>query len=1165
MVATTDENKGVISVNKDDLTWVAFYSEFAGKLLPFANDRKTLIEKVKAVYTANNMSFSELEKDNAIVDIDPFTVFDLFNKEIKDADRIALLQGIAKAFSVNAPVPASFNGIPVLDDQKAAFSSFIGDRKDNDIQTLWEVFLSAMEYAETHSENSKTALIKAYDAALLQKGIEWNLTMALHWIRPYEYISLDSRSRRYISNSDNMPSDFISSLGDFSSVPSGEQYLQINDRCRGLLEKGECRCKNFPELSYCAWTASEEVNEGNHAVAAAKSPCSNVGEAIGEKNVDSRHYWLYQPGKNGSKWDEFYGAGIMAYHRGEIGDLTAYPCMDAMKKKMKECIVPNNAFNDHGPAAWNFANVMKPGDVVFVKKGMQKMVGRGIITSDYIFDPSRTDEFKNIRKMNWTNKGEWDHPGPKEATSKWLTDITPKKHYLELMNALFEDDAGEEIEEVEIQPQVQEMEIQPEVPEALTASEDVNEGDRAVAAAKSPRSNVGEAIGEKNVDSRRYWLYQPGTEGCKWDEFYKAGIMAIHRGEIGDLTAFPSKDAMKEKLKECIDPNNDFKNDGCATWEFANEMKPGDIVFVKKGTQKMVGRGIVTSDYMFDASRPDEFKHIRRMNWTNKGEWDHPGPGEAPKKTLTDETRLPHYIEQLNALFEDDAGEEIKEVEIQPRAQEVEIQPEVQELSYCALTASEDVNEGNRVVAAAKSQRSNVGEAIGDKNVDNRHYWMYSPGRQACDWDEYYDAGLMAIGWGQIGDLTAFPSKDAMKVKLKERIDPTLTYRNVAHATWQFANEMKPGDVVFVKRGRRRLIGRGVVTSDYIFDPSRGDESANVHRMNWTHKGDWEHPGLAALKTLTDITYDTDYVEQLNAMFEDDADEDIEEVEVHYPDYSAEDFLNEVYMKEADYRKLVNLLKHKKNIILQGAPGVGKTFAAKRLAYSMMGVKDSSRVMMVQFHQSYSYEDFIMGFRPASTGFELKKGPFYNFCKKAETDSDKDYFFIIDEINRGNLSKIFGELLMLIENDKRGVPLQLLYSNEKFSVPENVHIIGMMNTADRSLAMMDYALRRRFAFFEFSPAFGTEGFRSYLEGKKNTKFNNLIAAIIRLNEDIEKDETLGRGFCIGHSYFCTENAIDDMWLKAVVNYEILPLLNEYWFDEPDKVEDWESKLHQAIQ
>lgn len=486
------------------------------------------------------------------------------------------------------------------------------------------------------------------------------------------------------------------------------------------------------------------------------------------------------------------------------------------------------------------------------------------------------------------------------------------------------------------------------------------------------------------------------------------------------------------------------------------------------------------------------------------------------------------------------------------------------ELSYYAWIVSEEVNEENRVVAAKDNQRSNVGEAIGDKNVQTTHYWIYSPGDNACMWDEFYDAEIMAIGWGEIGDLTAFATKDAMKQKMKECIDPTLSYKNAAHATWQFVNDMKPGDIVFVKKGMHRIVGRGIVTSGYLFDASRNDEYKNIRQINWTNKGEWEHPGQAVMKTLTDITSYTDYVEKLNALFEDDADEEIEEVEIQYPAYTAEDFLNEVYMSRTDYQTLISLLKNKKNIILQGAPGVGKTFAAKRLAYSMMEVKDSSRVMMVQFHQSYSYEDFIMGFRPAATGFELKKGPFYSFCKKAEMDSENDYFFIIDEINRGNLSKIFGELFMLIENDKRGVSLQLLYSDEKFSVPSNVYIIGMMNTADRSLAMLDYALRRRFAFFEFSPAFETEGFRTYRQEKSNKKFDNLIAAIEKLNVAIENDDTLGRGFRIGHSYFCTESEIDDMWLNAVITYEIVPLLNEYWFDEPSKVRDWEHVLREAI-
>ncbi len=271
-------------------------------------------------------------------------------------------------------------------------------------------------------------------------------------------------------------------------------------------------------------------------------------------------------------------------------------------------------------------------------------------------------------------------------------------------------------------------------------------------------------------------------------------------------------------------------------------------------------------------------------------------------------------------------------------------------------------------------------------------------------------------------------------------------------------------------------------------------------------------------------------------------------------------------MSADDYDTLKNLVLNKKNIILQGAPGVGKTFAAKRLAYSIMGEKDTSRVVMVQFHQSYSYEDFIMGYRPTSDGhFELKKGPFYNFCKDAEKDDkDNHYFFIIDEINRGNISKIFGELFMLIENDKRGMKLPLMYGDEEFSIPENVYIIGMMNTADRSLAMLDYALRRRFAFYEFKPAFDTEGFRKYRDGKANEKYNKLISAVEKINEIIENDATLGKGFRIGHSYFCTKNDIDDKWLNAVVTYELVPLLEEYWFDDHSKVVECERILREAI-
>lgn len=276
--------------------------------------------------------------------------------------------------------------------------------------------------------------------------------------------------------------------------------------------------------------------------------------------------------------------------------------------------------------------------------------------------------------------------------------------------------------------------------------------------------------------------------------------------------------------------------------------------------------------------------------------------------------------------------------------------------------------------------------------------------------------------------------------------------------------------------------------------------------------------------------------------------------------YTKRDFLSEVYMTEKRYEELVSVLRYKQNIILQGAPGVGKTFTARRLAWSIMGEKDNSRIEFVQFHQNYSYEDFIMGYKPNGEGFALRYGVFYEFCQKAANHPDKEYFFIIDEINRGNLSKIFGELLLLIEKSYRGTKSTLAYTGSSFTVPKNIYIIGMMNTADRSLAMIDYALRRRFSFGEMEPSFESEGFIQYQKSLKSDTLNRLISRIMELNQEIASDASLGKGFCIGHSYFCGREIYTDKWLQMIVNYEILPMLREYWFDEEDKYKLWESIL-----
>ena len=229
----------------------------------------------------------------------------------------------------------------------------------------------------------------------------------------------------------------------------------------------------------------------------------------------------------------------------------------------------------------------------------------------------------------------------------------------------------------------------------------------------------------------------------------------------------------------------------------------------------------------------------------------------------------------------------------------------------------------------------------------------------------------------------------------------------------------------------------------------------------------------------------------------------------------------------------------------------------------MQEIKDAN-IEMVQFHQSYCYEDFIQGLRPTQKGsFDLRDGIFYSFCQRALAHPDRPFFFIIDEINRGNLSKIFGELMMLIEPDKRNekYAVKLTYAEdeeETFFVPDNLYIIGTMNTADRSLEIVDYALRRIFAFFHLDPEYDVQ-FLSFLKLKGiSDKLADFICANVpKVNKKISGDISLGSGFQIGHSYFCTYNGNnnENEWYSDVLKFEIRPLLEEIWFDNPANVDN----------
>lgn len=586
----------------------------------------------------------------------------------------------------------------------------------------------------------------------------------------------------------------------------------------------------------------------------------------------------------------------------------------------------------------------------------------------------------------------------------------------------------------------------------------------------------------------RYWLYAPGRKAEYWDEFHTKKMMAIGWGYLGDLSHYTDKAAIAIAIREHDKDPSSKKNSATCCYSFANVMKVGDVIFAKQGVGRILGYGKVASDYEFDDSRP-EFKHIRRVNWIKKGDWEVDEESHFAQKTLTDVSKYPGFLATLKALVG------------------FETPPPGKSRGYWWLNANPKIwNFENTPMGATQVYNSHTPD--GAKRQRFKYFAQVAKGDLLVGYVESPVKEVVAIceATAPLGNMAG---AEGFKFKKLKQYTNTVTWSELQDIPT--LAECEP-----LKNNQGSLFR---LTEDE-FETVRGlleerNPSAPLTRA--------EH-------------------------------------------YSMDDALRESLMPPEQFSEAFELLRHKKNLILQGPPGVGKTFLARRLAYVLMSEKAEERIDSVQFHQSYSYEDFIQGIRPTpSGGFTVKDGLFFRFCKRAGDDLSNPYVFLIDEINRGNLSKVLGEAMMLIEADKRGQQVQTAYSEEgeTFTIPPNVHIIGTMNTADRSLAMVDYALRRRFCFVGVAPAFrtdeGTKRFEELLvgDGAPRELVREIVSKLRAANEKIAEDtKSLGPDYELGHSYFCAPcpEHYDKSWLDRIVRYELAPLLKEYWFDARDKAE-----------
>lgn len=627
-------------------------------------------------------------------------------------------------------------------------------------------------------------------------------------------------------------------------------------------------------------------------------------------------------------------------------------------------------------------------------------------------------------------------------------------------------------------------------------------------------------IAKLNKESRNYFKFAPGSQASEWERFHNENIIAIDFN-FDDLNKFESREEMNKEIGLKVD---DKSNKTWNLWLFKTA-NIGDVVFATKGVNTCLGIGIIEGSYFFDGIW-DNFNHRRKVKWITDKVYQYKSNTLKNYKnlfrpdtfspTIVYEFILNEYVRLYPELASVFAANNLKftveklgtnPIVSEPTVELNESNEEIEPLNFWWLNANPKIwsisnhPEGQRQTYTTHNEK-------GNKRRVYKYFEAAKPGDLIIGYESTPTKQIKAI-YEVTKGIHLTDEGEKIEFELLEKLEIPVHW-----------NDLK---------------NNAALQRCEVFINNQG-----------------------SLFKLTEEEYDIihDIIDNKNIITE----KLLQSSNIRK--YKFTDDSDKPFISEVDFLQTVALLKRKKNIILQGPPGVGKTFIARKLAYEIMQEIKDANIEMVQFHQSYSYEDFIQGLRPTQKGgFDLRDGIFYSFCQRALAHPDRPFFFIIDEINRGNLSKIFGELMMLIEADKREekFALKLTYAEDeedRFYVPSNLYIIGTMNTADRSLAIVDYALRRRFAFITLQPDYGNS-FRSFLasKGLSAGMVEHICSAVTKVNSKIKEDINLGEGFQIGHSYFCTftTNEDENKWWNEILSFELKPLLEEIWFDDSTTV------------